>query len=124
MGPGFRRDDVTALFSPRGEGVHCRCRDIELMLQSSWTDSEKTRDGGNLMMLHRVLEVRRGGASLLTMLALAAPHDARADEPLKAKISVLRLSASAPVFLSPKKGYFFEGRIDIALEIFRCAPAN
>ena len=32
-------------------------------------------------------------ASLLTMLALAAPHDARAEEPLKAKIGVLRLSS-------------------------------
>src|SRR5258708_8253473 len=96
MGPGFRRDDVTALVSPRGEGVHCRCRDIELMLQSSWTDSEKTRDGGNLMMLHRVLEVRRAVASLPAMLAPAPPHHARADEPFEAKNSVLTRAASPP----------------------------
>src|SRR5258705_11306606 len=108
MGPGFRRDDVTALVSPRGEGVHCRCRDIELMLQSSWTDSEKTRDGGNLMMLHRVLEVRRGGAGLLAMPPPAAPHPARGREAFKRKNRVLRLSPPAPAVLGHEQRPFPE----------------
>src|SRR5260370_26534740 len=116
MGPGFRRDDVTALVSPRGEGVHCRCRDIELMLQSSWTDSEKTRDGGNLMMLHRVLEVRRVGASLLTMLPPAAPPHARPDEPFETKIGVPTLASSAPGVIWHNKGYLPQARLHILLK--------
>src|SRR5258708_16889239 len=73
------------------------------------------------MMLHRVLEVRLLVASLLTMLALAAPYDARADEPLKAKIGVLRLSSSAPVFIAQDKGYFREAGLDIELKFFDAA---
>src|SRR5258708_16156615 len=95
MGPGFRRDDVTALVSPRGEGVHCRCRDIEPMLQSSWTDSEKTRDGGNLMMLHRVLEVRRVGAMFLTVLPLAAPRPPPAPAPFRPKSGLAQVACFA-----------------------------
>ncbi len=49
-------------------------------------------------------------ASLLAMMALAASPDARADEALKAKVGVLRLSSSAPVFIAQDKGYFRRSR--------------
>jgi NitT/TauT family transport system substrate-binding protein len=74
------------------------------------------------MTLHyRALKVRLVLASLLTMLALAAPHDARAEEPLKARIGVLRLSSSAPVFIAQDKGYFREAGLDIELKFFDAA---
>src|SRR5258705_989382 len=60
-------------------------------------------------------------ASLLTMIALAASPDARADEALKAKIGVLRLSSSAPVFIAQDKGYFREAGLDIELKFFDAA---
>jgi NitT/TauT family transport system substrate-binding protein len=74
------------------------------------------------MMLHyRAHKARLVFASLLTMLALAASPDARADEPLKAKIGVLRLSSSAPVFIAQDKGYFREAGLDIELKFFDAA---
>src|SRR5258708_3772333 len=74
------------------------------------------------MMLHyRASKARLVFASLLTMLALIAPRDARADEPLKAKIGVLRLSSSAPVFIAQDKGYFREAGLDIELKFFDAA---
>jgi len=39
------------------------------------------------------------------LLAFAASGIARADDVLKAKIGVLRLSSSAPVFIAQDKGY-------------------
>src|SRR5467141_300126 len=74
------------------------------------------------MMLHRVLEVRLLLASLLALTAIvAASSDARADEPLKAKIGVLRLSSSAAVFIAQDKGYFREAGLDIELKFFDAA---
>ena len=46
---------------------------------------------------------------------------ARAEEPLKAKIGVLRLSSSAPVFIAQDKGYFREAGLDIELKFFDAA---
>src|SRR5882724_8191687 len=60
-------------------------------------------------------------ASLLAMMALAASPDARADEALKAKVGVLRLSSSAPVFIAQDKGYFKEAGLDIELKFFDAA---
>jgi NitT/TauT family transport system substrate-binding protein len=60
-------------------------------------------------------------ASLLAMTALAASPDARADEALKAKVGVLRLSSSAPVFIAQDKGYFREAGLDIELKFFDAA---
>ncbi len=60
-------------------------------------------------------------ASLLAMMALAASPDARADEALKAKVGVLRLSSSAPVFIAQDKGYFREAGLDIELKFFDAA---
>ena len=60
-------------------------------------------------------------ASLLALMALAASPDASADEALKAKVGVLRLSSSAPVFIAQDKGYFREAGLDIELKFFDAA---
>ena len=60
-------------------------------------------------------------ASLLAVAAMAASPGARADEPLKAKVGVLRLSSSAPVFIAQDKGYFREAGLDIELKFFDAA---
>jgi NitT/TauT family transport system substrate-binding protein len=72
------------------------------------------------MMLHS-LKARLVFASLVTMLALATSSDARADDALKAKVGVLRLSSSAPVFIAQDKGYFREAGLDIELKFFDAA---
>src|SRR6187399_2124234 len=55
------------------------------------------------------------------LLALTATGLARAEDPLKAKIGVLRLSSSAPVFIALDKGYFKEAGIEIELKFFDAA---
>ena len=55
------------------------------------------------------------------LLAVAASGIARADDLLKAKIGVLRLSSSAPVFLAQDKGYFREAGLDVELKFFDAA---
>src|SRR2546422_9124302 len=71
----------------------------------------------------RARKARPGYArlALAGLLALAASPDARADEALKAKIGVLRLSSSAPVFIAQDKGYFREAGLDIELKFFDAA---
>jgi NitT/TauT family transport system substrate-binding protein len=59
--------------------------------------------------------------ALVGLLALAAGALARAEEPLKAKIGVLRLSSSAPVFIAQDKGYFRQAGLDIELKFFDAA---
>ena len=54
------------------------------------------------------------------LLALASLH-AHADELLKAKVGVLRLSSSAPVFIAQDKGYFRDAGLDIDLKFFDAA---
>jgi NitT/TauT family transport system substrate-binding protein len=54
-------------------------------------------------------------------LALAAAAPARADDFIKAKVGVLRLSSSAPVFIAQDKGYFREAGLDIELKFFDAA---
>ena len=54
-------------------------------------------------------------------LALAASGAAHADDALKAKIGVLRLSSSAPVFIAQDKGYFKAAGLDIELKFFDAA---
>jgi NitT/TauT family transport system substrate-binding protein len=46
---------------------------------------------------------------------------ARAEEPIKATIGVLRLSSSAPVFIAQDKGYFRDAGLDIELKFFDAA---
>ena len=59
--------------------------------------------------------------ALVGLLALAAGGMARADDVLKAKVGVLRLSSSAPVFIAQDKGYFREAGLDIELKFFDAA---
>jgi NitT/TauT family transport system substrate-binding protein len=60
-------------------------------------------------------------ASLLAFVTLAAPGSARADELLKAKVGVLRLSSSAPVFIAQDKGYFRDAGLEVELKFFDAA---
>jgi NitT/TauT family transport system substrate-binding protein len=60
-------------------------------------------------------------AALAGLLALSASAIARADEPLKAKVGVLRLQSSAPVFIAQEKGYFRDAGLDIELKFFDAA---
>jgi len=60
-------------------------------------------------------------AALAGLIALAAGTLARAEEPLKAKVGVLRLSSSAPVFIAQDKGYFRDAGLDIELKFFDAA---
>jgi NitT/TauT family transport system substrate-binding protein len=60
-------------------------------------------------------------AALVGLLALMASVVARGEEPMKAKIGVLRLSSSAPVFIAQDKGYFREAGLDIELKFFDAA---
>ena len=62
--------------------------------------------------------VRLVMAACLTLVAMATAHS---DEPLKARIGVLRLSSSAPVFIAQDKGYFREAGLDIELKFFDAA---
>jgi NitT/TauT family transport system substrate-binding protein len=59
--------------------------------------------------------------ALMGLLALTATSFARADELLKAKVGVLRLSSSAPVFIAQDKGYFRDAGLDIDLKFFDAA---
>jgi len=55
------------------------------------------------------------------LLLLAAGAVACAEEPLKARIGVLRLSSSAPVFIAQDKGYFRDAGLEIELKFFDAA---
>jgi NitT/TauT family transport system substrate-binding protein len=59
--------------------------------------------------------------ALAGLVAMAAAGMARADDAQKAKIGVLRLSSSAPVFIAQDKGYFREAGLDIELKFFDAA---
>src|SRR5271165_816275 len=59
--------------------------------------------------------------ALALLLALTAGGTARADDVLKAKIGVLRLSSSAPVFIAQDKGYFRDAGLDVELTFFDAA---
>src|SRR5246500_5520993 len=59
--------------------------------------------------------------ALAGLLALSASGIARADDALRARIGVLRLSSSAPVFIAENKGYFREAGLDIELKFFDAA---
>src|ERR1700716_661253 len=55
------------------------------------------------------------------LMAIVVGGIARADDALKAKVGVLRLSSSAPVFIAQDKGYFREAGLDIELKFFDAA---
>jgi NitT/TauT family transport system substrate-binding protein len=58
---------------------------------------------------------------LAGLLLFAAAGIAHADELLKARVGVLRLSSSAPVFIAQDKGYFRDAGLDIDLKFFDAA---
>jgi NitT/TauT family transport system substrate-binding protein len=59
--------------------------------------------------------------ALAGLLVLSAGALARAEEPLKAKVGVLRLQSSAPVFIAQEKGYFRDAGLDVELKFFDAA---
>jgi NitT/TauT family transport system substrate-binding protein len=61
---------------------------------------------------------RLAAASLLAIMTMGT---ARAEDALKARIGVLRLSSSAPVFIAQDKGYFREAGLDVELKFFDAA---
>src|SRR6195952_1472830 len=58
---------------------------------------------------------------LAGLLTLTASGIAKADQPPKAKVGVLRLSSSAPVFIAQDKGYFREAGLEVELKFFDAA---
>jgi NitT/TauT family transport system substrate-binding protein len=65
--------------------------------------------------------IRCARLMMVVVLSFAAVTVARADDLLKAKIGVLRLSSSAPVFIAQDKGYFRQAGLDIELKFFDAA---
>ncbi len=61
---------------------------------------------------------RLAAASLLAIVAMGTAH---AEDALKARIGVLRLSSSAPVFIAQDKGYFREAGLEVELKFFDAA---
>ncbi|WP_456619333.1 MULTISPECIES: ABC transporter substrate-binding protein [unclassified Bradyrhizobium] len=55
------------------------------------------------------------------LVAIMAMGTARAEDALKARIGVLRLSSSAPVFIAQDKGYFRDAGLDVELKFFDAA---
>ncbi len=64
--------------------------------------------------------VMRGRWTWLAVALLALTPVAHADD-IKAKLGVLRLSSSAPVFIAQDKGYFRDAGLDITLKFFDAA---
>ncbi|MFT4120893.1 ABC transporter substrate-binding protein [Bradyrhizobium sp.] len=59
--------------------------------------------------------------ALAGLVAIMAMGAAQAGDVLKARIGVLRLSSSAPVFIAQDKGYFREAGLDVELKFFDAA---
>ncbi len=82
---------------------------------TGWQENIQENDeGGNGMIGIARLAV----AGLLAVMAMGT---ARAEDVLKARIGVLRLSSSAPVFIAQDKGYFREAGLDVELKFFDAA---
>jgi NitT/TauT family transport system substrate-binding protein len=66
--------------------------------------------------------IKRASVAVIAAIALAAmPTRGHSEELLKAKIGVLRLSSSAPVFIALDKGYFKDAGLDVDLKFFDAA---
>ena len=59
--------------------------------------------------------------AMAVLLAILAMGTARADDAVKTKIGVLRLSSSAPVFIAQDKGYFRDAGLEVELKFFDAA---
>lgn len=68
----------------------------------------------------RFARLALAGLMVLTAVVTAS-SEGRCQEPLKARVGVLRLSSSAPVFIAQDKGYFKEAGLDIELKFFDAA---
>ena len=62
---------------------------------------------------------RRTAVAGLAALPLA--RAARAEDPLKASVALLRLSSSGPIFIALEKGWFKEAGLDLAIKDFTAA---
>src|SRR4030088_1510406 len=73
-----------------------------------------------MMQFNRARKARPGFSRriLSGFLTLTGTGLARADDPEKGKVGVLRLSSSAPVFIAQDKGYFRDAGLDIELKFF------
>jgi NitT/TauT family transport system substrate-binding protein len=98
------------------------------MLQSGQIALKENRNTEETPMIQhfRAAMVRPAGmrllfAGLLTLVVTSVTSSGHADELLKAKIGVLRLSSSAPVFIAQDKGYFHDAGLDIELKFFDAA---
>src|SRR3979490_2548955 len=76
-----------------------------------------------MMQFNRARKARPGYMRLMLagLLAIAATGLARADDVLKAKVGVLRLSSSAPGFIAQDKGYFRDAWLGIEVKFFDAA---
>src|SRR3954466_7511215 len=68
-----------------------------------------------------IAKAARTLAASMLLTATISPGSAGAQAALKAKVGVLRLSSSAPVFIALDKGYFREAGLDIELKFFDAA---
>src|SRR3954466_12309440 len=68
-----------------------------------------------------IAKAARTLAASMLLTATISPGSAGAQAALKAKVGVLRLSSSAPVFIAQDKGYFREAGLDIELKFFDAA---
>jgi NitT/TauT family transport system substrate-binding protein len=62
-----------------------------------------------------------GALALVSAAVTMSLSNASAQPALKAKVGVLRLSSSAPVFIAQDKGYFKDAGLDIELKFFDAA---
>jgi NitT/TauT family transport system substrate-binding protein len=85
------------------------------------TLSHKGRGGSPPLLKRRAFNSRIARLALASLLAIVATSVACADDLLKAKLGVLRLSSSAPVFMAQDKGYFRDAGLDIELKFFDAA---
>jgi NitT/TauT family transport system substrate-binding protein len=65
--------------------------------------------------------IRYARPILVSLFVIAATGLARAEDVLKAKVGVLRLSSSAPVFIAQDKGYFRDAGLEVELKFFDAA---
>ena len=79
-----------------------------------------------MTLCYRIIVARPGFLRLLfaALMTLSVTGAVRAEEPLKAKVGVLRLSSSAPVFIAQDKGYFRDAGSRCRTEILRCRAAD
>src|SRR3978361_1457811 len=79
-------------------------------------------DEGTMFMTMIAKAVRNLAALALVSAAVTMSlSNASGQTALKAKVGVLRLSSSAPVFIAQDKGYFKDAGLDIELKFFDAA---